>query len=257
MAKADLPLLRPQAGEGAWGDPSSSISYKISQGEENPASQQVLEIWERWEGGSTEMLTAQQDAAHWGNWFYQHGAIPLVHTQPFSLPPVPTMRLHWASCICLWTGKKAIRNFLKKSCWRNQCRYIELLGSRLPVYVWECGFLSTELWQRTHLEGHTGADRMDRQQKLDSQAVPWDTWLTPYPDPAAALLSRRWIQLKKGFLSLLYQHRGANRGHLLSQGTGAVKEVLSFLMWQFSSKPHAAFSPHSMTVKYDSLWCPR
>lgn len=68
--------------------------------------------------------------------------------------------------------KIAIRNFLKKSWWRNQCRYIELLGSRLPVYVWECGFSITELWQRTHLEGHTGADRMDRQQKLDSQAVP-------------------------------------------------------------------------------------
>lgn len=29
-----------------------------------------------------------------------------------------------------------------------------------------------ELWQRTHLGGHTRADRMDRQQKLVSQAVP-------------------------------------------------------------------------------------
>lgn len=50
--------------------------------------------------------------------------------------------------------------------------YIALLGRGLSVHVWVCGFYIMELWQRTHLGGHTRADRMDRQQKLVSQAVP-------------------------------------------------------------------------------------
>lgn len=119
--------------------------------------------------------------------------------------------------------KIAIRNFLNKSWWRNGCRYIELLWSKLPVYVRVCGFYITELWQRTHLGGHTRADRMDRQQKLASQAVPLRYLADPDPDSAVALLSRRWIQFKMGFLSPLYWERGARKGHLLSQGTRSGK----------------------------------
>lgn len=71
---------------------------------------------------------------------------------------------------------------------------------------------------KTHLGGHTRAHRMDRRQKLASQAVPL-RYLAD-PDPAVALLSRRWIQFKMRFLSPLYWLRGARKGHLLSQGTG-------------------------------------
>lgn len=45
--------------------------------------------------------------------------------------------------------------------------------------------------------------------------------MAPYRAPAAALLSRRRIQFKMGFLSPLCWQSGARKGHLLSRGTGS------------------------------------
>lgn len=204
------------------------------------------------EGASTEVLTAQQDAAYWENWFYWDGAIPWAHTQPFFLPPAPTMRLQLHMSV---NWKIAIRNLLRRSWWRKQCRYTEVLGSRLPVYVRACRFSITQLWQRTHLGGHTGADRMGRQQNLASQAVPL-RWPRIVP-----LLLLCWVEdgynSRWGFLVLCAGKAVQGKAIFSLGGQGVGGEVLSFLMWQFSSKAHAPFSPHSMAVKYESPWCPR
>jgi len=78
-AKADMRLAVAQAGGGGvQGDLSSPVSYKLSQGEDKPPSQHGLGIawtWETWGCAIVEVLKAQQNATHWGNLFYQDGAI--------------------------------------------------------------------------------------------------------------------------------------------------------------------------------------
>lgn len=170
-----MPLLRPQAREGAWRDPSSPISYKLSQGEEkNPfptgfGNSRDMRDMERWQhrGGNSPAGCSSLGKLALPGWCNALSSHTTLFPPTCSHHETPLGHLHMSV-----NWKIAIRNFLKNSWWRNQCRYIELLGSRLLVYVWKSGFYITEPWQGTHLEGHTGADRMDRQQKLDSQAVP-------------------------------------------------------------------------------------
>lgn len=173
-----------QAEGGARGDPSSPISYELSQGEEKAPSQQGLGIAQTWETrgcANTEVLKAQQDATHWGNWFYQDGAISnkILFPPTRSHHEAPLGQSHVAV-----SWKIVIRDLLERRWWRNQCSEGEAAMwsfYRLPVYVWVCVFCIMEPWQRTHLGGHIGAERMDRQQKLASQPVPSSLRCLTYP----------------------------------------------------------------------------
>lgn len=101
--------------------------------------------------------------------------------------------------------------------------------------------------------------------RQDGQAT--ETWLPSSPTEILGwphiltLLLLFWVE--DGYSSrwgslILCTGKGVQGKAIFSlRGRGLGKEVLSFLMWQFSSKPHAPFSPYSMAVKYESPWCPR